>query len=162
MKLTLELAKKLAESTDKEIRDYALSNFPQLKNYPKWRDLYIKGWYIDGSDGEKDVIIQNYTDLEVGVWANNKNKDVWPTKELAEAALALAQLTQLRDAYNMLDSSDFSNTCYYIWKMGNGALATSYHDRTSIDKLLVFNTLSSCEQFLVNNKELLEIAKPLL
>ena len=90
-------------------------------------------------------------------------KNVFPTRELAEAALAMAQLLQLRDRWNdgwIPDwiSCDSKNTI------------AVYEDKVRVQynisesHPLVFKSKELAEQFFAAPKirELLEIAKPLL
>jgi len=63
------------------------------RKLPKaWKDLlFVEGWFIDA----KCHII------ETGMLNTQEyNKNTFPTKEEAEACVALAQLCQLRDIYN--------------------------------------------------------------
>ena len=62
------------------------------KKFPsKWEDLPIlKGWFI--SSRSEILEIKNADIIQI-------NKSTWPTQELAESALALSQLMQLRQAW---------------------------------------------------------------
>src|SRR5690554_3004764 len=66
--------------------------FKPVKSKPKWRDLgHVDGWYICS---DSKVVRIGY------VISEDFNKNTWPSKEEAEAALALSQLCQWRDKYN--------------------------------------------------------------
>ena len=121
----------------------------------KWEDLVIvKGYYLDSK-----CFVRGYGDEP-----NNSNKNIFPTKEEAEACLALSQLCQLRDAYNgepLADWCDWSdaNTKYCI---------CFYEDKISKSKnrgdenILSFKTDKLRDKFVENFEELILTAKPLL
>lgn len=125
------------------------------KKFPsKWEDLPIlKGWYI--SNDSKVVGVNNGTIEEI-------NKNIWPTKELAEAALALSQLMQLRQAWIGGWKPDFaSGDAKYV--------IMNYKDKVSADlqsyqvsHILTFPSAGLRDNFFTTFKDLLEIAKPLL
>ena len=82
---------------DKENSTFDEIVFKKIEdNLPKsWEELKIVGgYYVSGSS---NIV---YFD---GV--NDINKNLFPTKEEAEACLALAQLCQLRDIYIMMVGS---------------------------------------------------------
>lgn len=70
---------------------------PVEKKLPKsWDDLkIIKGFYVDNNAEADSVSSFDFPDVEKDLF-----KNVFPTKEEAEASVALAQLCQLRDVYN--------------------------------------------------------------
>lgn len=70
----------------------------------RWEDLKeLNGFYIgelcDIKEFKYDSDVHNVDDC----------KDVWPTRELVEASIALAQLCQLRDVYNDGWVADYKN-----------------------------------------------------
>ena len=90
-----------------------------------------------------------------------EDKNVFPTKELAEAALALAQLLQLRDKYNNGWVPNWnSNSLKYSIKTFCNNVATDeiMYSQTT----LTFKTEEIRDEFFKNFRSLLEIAKPLL
>ena len=106
----------------------------------KWEDLYeVKGWFVDF---HSDVV----TSGSMRTGDNVKNR--FPTKEEAEACLALAQLCQLRDRYN--------DGWKPNWEDGTKKYTIYFN------KILAFKTKELRDKFLENFKELIEIAKPLL
>ena len=90
------------------------------------------------------------------------DKNVLPSRELAEAILALCQLIQLRDCYNGGWTPDYQNNYeikYCIIVLSGKILDTCY---SQTQRVLVFKTEELCNQFLENFRYLIEIAKPLL
>lgn len=93
--------------------------------------------------------------------SNKYDRFLWPSKEYAEAALALSQLLQLRDYYNNGWKPDWTkNEIKYV--------IYSYEDKIIITVsskkhyILSFKTEELCREFFNNFKDLIEIAKPLL
>lgn len=88
-------------------------------------------------------------------------KNRFPTKEEAEACLALAQLCQLRDIYNEGWKPDWTDNnekfCIFFnnEKVYSGL---SYYTR----HILSFKTQELRDKFLENFRDLIETAKPLL
>jgi len=89
------------------------------------------------------------------------DKNILPSKEKAEAILALCQLIQLRDCYNGDWKPDWSNlsqdkyTIYYD---------TNYFEKNKnsfIARVLVFKTAKLRDEFFDNFKDLIEKLKPL-
>ena len=121
----------------------------------KWEDLVIvKGYYLDSN-----CFIRRYGDEPT-----NSNKNIFPTKEEAEACLALSQLCQLRDAYNEEPLADWCD-----WRDGATKYSIEFYDNeiTTFNykctrKVLTFKTKKLIDKFVKNFRELIEIAKPLL
>jgi len=120
----------------------------------KWKDLYeVKGWFVDF---QSDVVTSGSMRTADSV------KNRFPTKEEAEACLALAQLCQLRDRYNngwKPNWEDYNETKYCI-EFCQGRIETI--DRVNCHKILTFKTEDLRDKFLENFKDLIETAKPLL
>ena len=96
---------------DKENSTFENIVFKKIeKELPKsWEDLKILNGYYVNDSSEVDIF-ESYTTDEY-------NKNVFPTKEEAEACVALAQLCQLRDRYNdgwKPDWEDYNETKYCI------------------------------------------------
>ncbi len=120
----------------------------------RWEDLpFVEGWFIDA----KCRI------LETGrLNTQEYNKNTFPTKEEAEACVALAQLCQLRDIYNegwKPNWEDYNETKYCI-EFCQGRIETI--DRVNCHKILTFKTEDLRDKFLENFKDLIKTAKPLL
>lgn len=120
----------------------------------RWEDLpFVEGWFIDA----KCRIIETGR-----LNTQEYNKNTFPTKEEAEACLALAQLCQLRDRYNggwKPNWEDYNETKYCI-EFCQGRIETI--DRVNCHKILTFKTEDLRDKFLENFKDLIEAAKPLL
>lgn len=119
----------------------------------RWEDLpFVEGWFIDA----KCRIIETGR-----LNTQEYNKNTFPTKEEAEACVALAQLCQLRDIYNEGWKPDWTDNnekfCIFFnnEKVYSGL---SYYTR----HILSFKTFEIGEEFLKNFKDLIETAKPLL
>lgn len=122
----------------------------------KWEDLVnIKGCYVRANYISK---YNEYTALD-------SNKNVFPTKEEAEACLALSQLCQLRDAYNgepLANWCNWTNSnqkkyCIVIYK---GEIYKD--DCVNISMILSFKTEKLRDKFVENFEDLILTAKPLL
>lgn len=120
----------------------------------RWEDLpFVEGWFIDA----KCRIIETGR-----LNTQEYNKNTFPTKEEAEACVALAQLCQLRDIYNegwKPNWEDYNETKYCI-EFCQGRIETI--DRVNCHKILTFKTEELRDKFLENFKDLIETAKPLL
>jgi hypothetical protein len=124
------------------------------KELPKsWEELgEISGYYITGAGSA----INGYKTI-----TTSNNRNVFATKEQAEASLALAQLSQLLAVYNDGWVPDWNDSI------------TKYHIRFSryepevyecfyVQHFLPFKTKEIATQFLTNFKDLILTAKPLL
>ena len=90
------------------------------------------------------------------------DKNLLPSRELAEAILVLCQLIQLRDCYNngwKPDWTDSNEDKYTIVLLRNTPITECY---TTINRILSFKTAELRDQFLENFRDLIETAKPLL
>ena len=125
------------------------------RKLPKsWEDLYeVGGWFVD---------FQSKVVTSGSMRTADSVKNRFPTKEEAEACLALAQLCQLRDRYNdgwKPNWEDYNETKYCI-EFCQGRIETI--DRVNCHKILTFKTEDIRDKFLENFKDLIETAKPLL
>lgn len=119
----------------------------------KWEDLYeVKGWFVD---------FQSKVVTSGSMRTADSVKNRFPTKEEAEACIALAQLCQLRDRYNDGWKPD--------WKKDNDKYTIIYSSDkidTSFSvysqRILSFKTVELRDKFLENFRGLIETAKPLL
>ena len=140
---------------DRENSTFEKIVFKKVENeLPKrWEDLgFIRGYYVNAHSELRDF--ECYT-------GKDSNKNTFPTKEEAEACIALAQLCQLRDIYNAGWKPDYkdNNVKYFLYYWGD--TITKSHT-TGASNLLVFKTVELRDKFLENYKDLIETAKPLL
>lgn len=145
--------KVLRKATKEEIEAF-YNKFPQYKEKPKWEDFgKIKGHFISSTSDIIGISEQ---------YSNCDNKNTWPTREEAEAALALSQLCQWRDKYNEGWKPD--------WRINNRDKHVIYIYEDSIvcssalvsSKILSFKSAKIRDKFFDDFEELIEIAKPLL
>lgn len=89
------------------------------------------------------------------------DRNVLPSKQYAEAILALCQLIQLRDCYNQGWKLDLESNeqKYAIISTKDGLQTHSYFE---ISRVLTFKTQELCEEFLKNFEDLIKVARPLL
>ena len=141
---------------DKEKSTFENIVFKKVENeLPKsWEDLYeVGGWFVD---------FQSKVVTSGSMRTADSVKNRFPTKEEAEACLALAQLCQLRDRYNEGWKPDWEeniNEKYSIY-FHNEKIYSDYSYNTR--HVLSFKTYELRDKFLENFKDLIETAKPLL
>ena len=141
---------------DKEKSTFEKIVFKKVENeLPKsWEDLYeVGGWFVDF---HSKVVTSGSMRTADSV------KNRFPTKEEAEACLALAQLCQLRDRYNggwKPNWNSMAETKYVIEIFKNNIVKNLYGGK---HRILAFKTEELRDKFLENFEDLIEIAKPLL
>ena len=138
---------------DKENSTFEKIVFKKINELPKtWEDLkYISGYYISSCYGIKHSSLINCCKYA---------KNIFPTKELAEAALALAQLLQLRDRYNGDNKGFIYNKDNYLLSVRYNSIFKDWNIYSQ--QVLAFRTRELRDEFYNNFKDLIEIAKPLL
>ena len=129
--------------------------FKKVENeLPKrWEDLgVIRGYYVNAHSELRDFECCTGKD---------SNKNTFPTKEEAEACIALAQLCQLRDRYNDGWKPDWEdvNEKYIIYFHADKIISGDTYRAQSV---LHFKTQELRDKFLKNFRDLIETAKPLL
>ena len=87
---------------------------------------------------------------------------VAPNKELADAVVALLKLLFLRDYYNEGWQPDWSNTNVLKYVIIVSREKIEIDNTYNIKRILAFKSKEIRNKFLEEQKELLEIAKPLL
>lgn len=141
---------------DKENSTFESIKFkPIKKELPKsWDELgEIQGYFVST---DSDVI-----PFDMNLTCDSE-RNVFPSKEEAEASIALAQLCQLRDRYNdgwNPDWTDYSSTKYDIYFFDNDI---AYTTSTRSHRVLTFRTEELRDEFIENHRDLIEKAKPLL
>ena len=141
---------------DKEKSTFENIVFKKVDDLPKsWENLEtINGFYVNSAS---DIV-----KVKGEAYAVEDNKNVFPTKEEAEACIALAQLCQLRGRYNDGWKPDWNNGKEYKYSIvinhGRPFVETYFN----VQKVLSFKTEELRDKFLENFRDLIEIAKPLL
>ena len=124
------------------------------KGLPKsWEELIrIEGYYIGTCAGVSD-----YQGASKEV-----NKNVFATLEQAEAAIAMAQLSQLRDAYRQGWKPDWqkAGTKKYVIFCEDSQFKVDYW--YTREYFLSFESQAIAQEFLKNFKDLIEKAQPLM
>ena len=117
----------------------------------KWEELgSVNGWYVYNNS-----IVDNAEPC----LTRPENRNIFPTKEEAEAVIAMAQLSQLRDVYNngwKPNWSDGIEKWCIIFSSGNICIETYHFDH----HWLCFETAELAQEFVENFKDLILIAKP--
>lgn len=130
--------------------EYILS----LETKPKWEDFgEVEGYRV----GEKAMV--KWTKY---ITSFEGNCDVFPSKEEAEACLALSQLCQWRDRYNdgwKPDWNDYESSKYIIEYNEDKIEVDTYE---SVQRVLAFKSPEIRNKFLEDFQDLIEQAKPLL
>ena len=142
---------------DKEKSTFEKIVFKKVENeLPKsWEDLMtVKGYCVSTYSKIEDCNEEFYTYKE--------NKNLFPTKEEAEACLALAQLCQLRDRYNDGWKPDWINNKEYKYSIVINKGEPFVETYFNVQKVLSFKTEELRDKFLENFRDLIETAKPLL
>lgn len=91
----------------------------------------------------------------------DKDRNVLPNKEKAEAILALCQLIQLRDCYNDGWKPDWDNSSEYKYCIFLLHGCWDITLNTTASHIFAFKTQELRDKFLENFKDLLEKVKPL-
>ena len=123
------------------------------KELPKtWEELQrVEGCYVDNNSG-----IQH---IQLGTSSSSKN--VFASKELAEAAVALAQLSQLREIYRQGWEPNWEDdSLNFVIEKYSGKIAGDSYYHLSL--FLAFQSREVRDEFLENFKDLIETASPLL
>lgn len=123
--------------------------FKKISNNPFEKDLRPYQLYRTTFDGSV------YCDKNIG------GINSWPTRELAEASVALAQLSQLKEFYNKGWKPDWNeNTTKGCILIQSDRPLASVCQKFSY--FLIFKSREVAETFLENHVDLIEKAKPLL
>lgn len=120
-------------------------SFLEIKN--------IKGFYVDDMSGIRAVDCLN----------RDSTKNTWPTNKLADAALALSQLLQLRDAWNGMTQDDFVfDGTHRYFSICNRHDKVFCQEIENMRKPLSFKDEETRDAFLKQFRPLIETALPLL
>jgi hypothetical protein len=121
-----------------------------------WNHLNkLSGYYV-----ANDCTIHEFTTPSDGILFRH-DKNIFPTKEEAEASLALAQLCQLRDVYNGGWKPDWTTLSEkHVIEMYNGTVSADCYTYKS--NVLAFAKAEIRDLFMENFKDLIYQAAPLL
>jgi hypothetical protein len=142
---------------DKEQSTFENIVFKEIKNdLPKsWEDLEnLKGFYV----GNTSDVVMTSDNVRKG----KINRFIFATKEQAEASIALAQLSQLREVYRQGWKPDWTteDRKFCIETFGNNELEIdNWHRR---NYFLSFQSYEIAQEFLENFRNLIEQARPLI
>ena len=127
---------------------------PIVEKLPKkWEDLKsVKGWWVT----EQANLNTASSNAEKG------NENVFVTKEQAKAAIALAQLSQLREVYRQgwVPDWNYAGEMKHAIVKLDGKIDSTMLWRSA--HFLSFQSESIVNEFLRNFKDLIEEASPLL
>jgi hypothetical protein len=154
VQITINQAKEWLKND--QLKDIALEAFPELKEKesPKtWEELIkINGFFVDSDSCSLEV--NNKTSL-LG------NRNIFATEEQAEASIALAQLSQLRDVYRNGWTPNYNDTSFkYVIKFRYNKIEIDAV--VSFSHFLSFKDSRTAKLFLENFEEIILKAKPLM
>lgn len=118
-----------------------------------WEELEIKGYWVD-NDSEISKVLNAPFD--------KGNKNVFKTKEQAQASIALAQLSQLMAVYNRGWEPDWTTPNELKTTIVFSNEEIFIDTRTYNRVFLAFKEEGIAVEFLKNFRDLIEQAKPLL
>lgn len=142
---------------DRENSTFEKIVFKQIeRELPKsWEDLkFVNGFFI--------CDLSKINKVRLNSLAIDSNKNVFPTKEEAEACVALAQLCQLRDRYNDGWKPNWEDNNQFKWCIDVFKDNIREVGNLFVKRVLVFKTEELRDKFLENFRGLIETAKPLL
>ena len=124
------------------------------KQLPKtWEELgKVKGFFVNSNSHIASC--DTFTELNV--------RNTFPTRELAEASIAMAQLSQLREVYRQgwkPNWNDINKKKYCIQYCANRITTNSCF---YTHEFLSFQSPEIRDEFLNNFRDLIETAKPLM
>lgn len=156
IKISIETAQRWANGTDEELKELALQTYPELakKELPKsWEELGKINGYVISSFSKIEEYKYIHTEID--------GKNTFATKEQAEASIALAQLSQLREVYRNGWVPDFidSNKKHCIFLIED-KITTDWFKISN--HFLSFQDAETRDLFLENFRDLIEKSKPLM
>jgi hypothetical protein len=138
IKIGLETAQRWYGSSDEELKQLAVQTWPEVawvKLPERWEDLEkIEGCFVTSTSDVRYVSKWQY---------DSEEKNVFATKEQAEASLALAQLTQLAAVWCDKDGM------YGIYiDFDKRVISVGIADDAGYDFVLRFETKEKCNRFI--------------
>lgn len=157
LKITFETAKRWYNGNNEELKKLSLQVYPEIKKKElpnSWEDLgSVVGWYVDAN-----LLVAN----KIDTYTSDLSRNVFSTKEEAEASIALAQLTQLMKVYNdgwKPDWTDENQAKYCIEKWGGTDVIISINYQSM--RLFAFEDFWQAQKFMKNFEDLIIKAQPL-
>ena len=155
LELSQETAKRWYEGIDEELKALALQTYPELgkKQLPKsWGELQrVLGYYVNN----------NSEVTKCDAFTADINRNFFVTKEQAEASIALAQLSQLREVYRNGWVPDYNKSeNKYVIELFINRIDTHFYQGKN--HFLSFQDAETRDLFLENFRDLIEKAKPLM
>ena len=155
IKISQETASRWYNGTDSELKALALQTYPELavKELPKkWEELKrVEGYFVYG---DSDVEYAKESVCKI-------NRNIFATKEQAEASIAMAQLSQLMAVYNDSWVADWTDEkCKFVIYFQKNKFVVS--NSIGVYRFMNFKNEETAELFLENFKDLIQTAKPLL
>lgn len=151
IKISLETATRWYNGTDAELKELAIQTYPELvkKELPKsYYELgKIKGYFAYAN-------CEIYDTVSI---VDDESRNIFATREQAEASIAMAQLSQLMAVYNDGWVADYDNMNYCILNLNGFKVYQLYSS-----SFLTFKDKETAELFLHNFKDLILTAKTLL
>ena len=155
LQLDFETAKKWFSGSISELKDLAVQAYPELakEKLPKsWWELgNVEGFFVEEECGIIFALCP----------VTDYSKNVFATREQAEACIAMAQLSQLLKVYNDGWVADYLNDeqkfaiIFRAEELTVNLFSNTRH-------FLTFKDAPTADLFLENFRELIEQAKPLL
>ena len=90
------------------------------------------------------------------------NRNIFVTREQAEASIALAKLSQLREVYRQGWTTDWENEMQKKWCIRFYKETLEIEDYCSTNYFFSFQKREIAQQFLENFRDLIEKARPLM
>lgn len=138
---------------DRENSTFEKIVFKEVKKKIEWSDFgEVSGFFV----GSFSNISHFYSKVP-----QRANKNTFPTREEAEACLALSQLLQWRNKRNEGWKPDWTDALAkycILFDNGKPSVSAAFY----ISKPLHFKDRATAEQFLEDFRDLIEVAKPLL
>jgi hypothetical protein len=153
---TLKINVPYGYEIDKEKSTFENIVFKEIKKElpNSWEELEtLKGFYVDGDSYLNQVAQATTADDNINIFA---------TKQQAEASIALAQLSQLREVYRQGWTADWENETQKKWCIRFYKGTLEIEDYCSTNYFFSFQTREITKQFLENFRDLIEKARPLM
>lgn len=146
----------------KEQRDWSKVEYkPTIDTLPKTWEEFCKTCEVQRGEAYFDISCDIMVhDDDYGTREVNTDKNTLPSKEAAEAHLALMQLHQLRDYWRQGWKPEGGKTAYAIIKRLNGEYAVNNYD--VISRFLQFQDRVRAEKFLDCFRDLIKLAGDLI